>query len=68
MPHSRTMPGIGVRCHELRVTDTTATWRVIFRIDEDAIVLLEVFSKKAQNTPQYVIKTCKKRIKGYDNG
>ena len=68
MPHSRPMPSIGVRCHELRVTDTNATWRVIYRIDEDAIVLLEIFSKKAQGTPQYVIKACKKRIKDYDNG
>lgn len=50
------------------VTDTNATWRVIFRIDEDAIVLLEIFSKKAQNTLQYVIKTCRKRIRDYDNG
>jgi len=68
MPHSRPMPGIGARCHELRVTDTNATWRVIYRIDEDAIVLLEIFSKKAQSTPQYVIKACKARIKDYDNG
>ena len=68
MPHSRPMHSIGVRCHELRVTDTNTTWRVIYRIDEDAIVLLEIFSKKAQTTPQYVIKSCKKRMKDYDNG
>jgi len=41
---------------------------VIYRIDEDAIVLLEIFSKKAQKTPQYVIKACQRRIKDYDNG
>lgn len=68
MPNSRPMPGIGARCHELRVNDTNSTWRVIYRIDEDAIVLLEIFSKKAQNTPQHVIKTCKSRMKDYDNG
>lgn len=62
------MPGIGARCHELRVTDTSATWRVIYRIDEDAIVILEIFSKKSQNTPQHVIKACRKRMKEYDNG
>ena len=62
------MPSIGVRCHELRVTDTNATWRVIYRIDEDAIVLMEIFSKKAQNTPQYVINVCTKRIKDYGHG
>lgn len=59
---------IGARCHELRVTDTNTTWRVIYRIDEDAIVLLEIFSKKTQKTPHYVIKACQRRIKDYDNG
>ena len=68
MPHSRPMPAIGPRCHELRLIDMNATWRLIYRIDEDAIVLLEVFSKKAQQTPQYVIKACRRRIKDYDNG
>ena len=68
MPHSRPMPDIGVRCQELRVADRNSIWRVVYRIDKDAIVLLEIFSKKAQNTPQYVIKACKKRIKDYDNG
>lgn len=68
LPHSRPMPSIGARCHELRVPDAGATWRVIYRIDEDAIVLLEVFAKKTQKTPQYVIKACQKRIKDYDNG
>src|SRR3990170_6621024 len=53
MPHSRAMPSIGARCHELRVTETNTTWRVIYRIDEDAMVLLEIFSKKTQKTPQY---------------
>ena len=52
----------------MRATDTNAAWRVIYRVDEDAIVLLEIFSKKAQNTPQYVIKACKKRVKDYDHG
>jgi phage-related protein len=62
------MPSIGARCHELRVSDTNATWRVVDRIDEGAIVLLEIFSKKTQKTPQYVIKACQKRIKDYDDG
>ena len=62
------MPSIGARCHESRVTDTNATWRAIYRIDEDAIVLLEIFSKKTQKTPQYLIKACQKRIRDYDNG
>ena len=68
MPHSRPMPDIGARCHELRVLDKNATWRVIHRIDQDAIVLLEVFSKKSQKTPQVVINACRRRMKDYDNG
>jgi phage-related protein len=65
MPQSRPMPSIGNRCHELRVRDENANWRVIYRVDEDAIVLLEVFAKKAGKTPATVIRTCKGRLKRY---
>jgi len=45
MPHARSMPAIGERCHELRIVDQDATWRIICRIDADAIVIVDVFSK-----------------------
>jgi phage-related protein len=48
MPHSRPMPSVGSRCHELRVNDAGATWRIIYRIDSDAIVILKVYSKRAE--------------------
>jgi len=67
MPQSRPMPSIGTRCHELRINDEAATWRLIYRIDEDAVVILEVFSKKTQQTSKKVIDVCMKRIKEYDN-
>ena len=67
LPHSRPMPSIGVRCHELRIVDETKNWRIIHRIDTDAIVILEVFQKKTQETPKYVIDKCKGRIKQYDS-
>jgi phage-related protein len=67
MPQSRSMPSIGRRCHELRINDEDCTWRIIYRTDDDAIVILEVFSKKTNNTPQHVIDTCKDRIRRYDN-
>jgi len=67
MPHSRPMSSIGSRCHELRINDEASTWRLIYRIDEDAIIILEVFSKKTQQTSQKVTDVCKKRIKEYDN-
>jgi phage-related protein len=67
MPHSRPMPSIGARCHELRVKDEQATWRVIYRIDSDAIVVTEVFDKDTQETPQRIIDVCKKRLRYYDS-
>jgi len=41
--------------------------RIIYRIDDDAIIILEVFKKKTQQTPKSIIDICKKRIKEYDN-
>ena len=67
MPHSRPMPSIGSRCHELRINDESATWRIVYRLDADAIVVLEVFSKKSRATPKAVIDACKRRLKDYDN-
>ena len=43
MPHSRPMPNIAPRCHELRITDDRTDWRIIYGIDPDAVVILEVF-------------------------
>jgi phage-related protein len=68
MPHSRPMPSIGRRCHELRVSDEQVGWRIIYRIDADAIVIVEVFCKKTGKTPKSVIENCKKRLREYDNG
>lgn len=45
MPHSRPMPGVGKRCHELRVGDPAANWRIVYRTDRDAIVIGAVFAK-----------------------
>ena len=67
MPHSRPMSAIAPRCHELRVTDRQETWRVIYRVDADAIVIVEVFAKKTAQTPQGVLDTCRKRLKEYDD-
>ncbi len=66
MPQSRPMPSVGRRCHELRVRDEDLTWRVIYRLDEDAVVILHVFSKKTQRTPQTVIESCKALLSRYD--
>ncbi len=66
MPQSRPMPSIGPRCHELRINDRNKTWRIVYRIDEDAIIILEVFEKKTNQTPKQVIEVCKQRLAAYD--
>jgi phage-related protein len=67
LPHSRPMPSIGPRCHELRINDRNATWRIIYCVDPDAIVILEVFKKTTAKTPVPVIDTCKRRLRMYDD-
>ena len=66
MPQSRPMPVVGARCHELRVNDANKTWRVIYRLDADAIVILEVFEKKTNQTPLAVIAACRQRLQRYE--
>ncbi len=66
LPHSRPMPSIGNRCHELRINDKDQTWRIVYRIDLDAIVILDVFAKKTRKTPDPVIDACKRRLRMYD--
>ena len=67
MPHSRPMPTVGPRCHELRIVDAGVTWRLMYRTDEDAIVIVEVFKKKTEKTPPTVIDVCRTRLKEYDD-
>jgi phage-related protein len=67
LPHSRPMPSVGARCHELRINDVDNTWRIMYRIDVDAIVILEVFPKKTGKTPKTIIDICKQRLKYYDS-
>ena len=68
MPISRPMPSIGPRCHELRFRDAGqgVIWRLVYRIDGDAIIIGEVFVKKSQKTPVAVIDACRGRYRRYD--
>ena len=66
MPHSRPMPSIGVRCFELRVRDGNRTWRIVYHIAADAVVVLDVFLKKTRSTPKRVIDRCKRRLSRYE--
>jgi phage-related protein len=68
MPISRPMPSIGKSCHELRLKDNESSkeWRIIYRIDDDCIIILDVFAKTTPKTPKQVIDNCQKRFKSYD--
>ncbi|MBW4480221.1 MAG: type II toxin-antitoxin system RelE/ParE family toxin [Tolypothrix brevis GSE-NOS-MK-07-07A] len=68
LPVSRPMPSISAHCHELRINDneTDKQWRIIYRIDPDAIVIVDVFQKSTQKTPKRVINNCHKRLRLYD--
>jgi len=66
LPHSRPMPTIGRRVHELRIVDRDSTWRIVYRVDSDAIVIAEVFAKRTRQTPQRTLEVCRQRFAQYD--
>lgn len=66
LPRSRPMPNISPRCQELRLRDQNKNWRIIYRIDEDRILIVEVFNKTTRQTPDTVIKVCRRRLAEYD--
>ncbi|WP_405323972.1 type II toxin-antitoxin system RelE/ParE family toxin [Fibrobacter sp.] len=66
LPQSRPMPFIGDHCHELRIQDENKTWRLFYRVDADAIVVILWIEKKTKKTPDEVINLCQKRLKFYD--
>ena len=65
LPHARPMPSISRGCHELRIPDENRTWRIVYYVDTVAIVILEVFAKTTNQTPQAIIDVCKARLKCY---
>jgi phage-related protein len=60
------MPSIAKNCHELRIQDKTVTWRIIYKIDIDAIIILDIFAKKTSQTSLMVIQRCKERLRHYE--
>ena len=65
LPHSRPMPAVGRQCHELRIGDRDQIWRIVYHVAPDAIVILDVFSKKTQATPVQIVRVCEKRLAAY---
>ena len=66
MPQVRPMPAVGRRCHELRIRDEDRNWRIMVRVDSDAVVIADVFAKKTRSTPRKVIEVCRERLRRYD--
>ena len=65
LPHSRPMPTVGGHSHELRINDGDHVWRIMYHVEPDAVVILEVFSKKTAATPQQTLETCRKRLAAF---
>lgn len=60
------MSRIGARCHELRIVDATKAWRIVYRVDRDAVIIGAVFAKTTPQTPDAVIRTVQQRLRAYD--
>ena len=66
MPQAEPLPDVGSRCGALRVRDAEHNWRIMYRIDSDAVLVVDVYAKKTRKIPDEVIERCKQRLKQYD--
>jgi phage-related protein len=49
----------------MRITDRGQAWRIVYHVAEDAVVILDVFSKKTPGTPKAVIAACRSRLRAF---
>jgi phage-related protein len=66
MPQAESLPDVGPRCGALRIRDAEHNWRIMYRLDSDAVLVLEVYSKKTRKIPDEIIGRCRRRLKQYD--
>jgi phage-related protein len=66
MPRAEALPVVGPRCGALRVRDGEHNWRIMYRVDSDAVLVLEVYAKKTRKIPEEVVERCRRRLKQYD--
>ena len=66
MPLAEPLPDVGPHCGALRVRDAGHNWRIMYRIDPDAVLILDVYAKKTPKIPDEVIERCVQRLKRYD--
>lgn len=66
MPQAERLPDVGPGCGALRVRDAEHNWRIMYRIDADAVLILDVYAKKTRKIPDAAIDRCKQRLNRYD--
>jgi phage-related protein len=66
-PQAEPLPPVGPRCGALRIRDDKHSWRIMYRLDADAVLIVAVYAKKTAKIPDAVIARCKKRLKDYDD-
>jgi phage-related protein len=67
MPQAERLPTVGPRCVALRIRDGQHNWRIMYRVDQDVVLVLDVYAKKTSRILKDVIDRCKKRLKSYDD-
>jgi phage-related protein len=67
MPQAEPVPAVGRRCGALRVRDGGHNWRIMYRTDPDAVLVLDVYPKKTKKIPDEVIRRCRQRLRDYDD-
>lgn len=45
--------------------DRNVTWRIMYHLALDAVVILDVFTKKSATTPDAVIAACRQRLAAF---
>jgi phage-related protein len=58
---------VGQHCGAIRVRDAQHNWRIMYRVDETVVLVVDVYDKKTEKIPDQVISRCKKRLQKYDN-
>jgi phage-related protein len=66
MPQAERLPNVGARCGALRIRDAGHNWRIVYRVDPDAVLILEVYPKKTRKIPDEVLERCRRRCREYD--
>ena len=66
MPQAEALSDVGPHCGALRIRDAGHNWRIMYRVDADAVLVLDVYSKKTRKIPDEVVNRCKLRLRQYD--